>query len=160
MRGITNGDSYSKVARSIKDQFNKGLWQAQRVIRTESGRCWSEGAEASHEQALEAGLSVRKRWSATLDKRTRADHAMLDGTFADENGLFHIGGLSAPQPREFGDPAQDIQCRCGAYDVLDGITPSVRRVRDEGIIDYTNFENWARPKGWSPERGWPKVALE
>jgi SPP1 gp7 family putative phage head morphogenesis protein len=157
MRGITNGDSYSKVARSIKDQFNKGLSDALRVVRTESGRCWSEGAEASHEQALEAGLSVRKRWSATLDKRTRADHAMLDGTFADEEGLFHIDGYSAPQPREFGDPAQDISCRCAVYDVLDDITPAMRRIRGEGIVEYTNFEDWARPKGWTPSGGWPKI---
>jgi hypothetical protein len=110
MRGITNGDSYTKVARKIKGEFDKGLWQAQRVVRTEAGRCWSEGAEDAHGQAVEAGLQVRKRWSATLDKRTRSEHGHMDGTYADENGLFWMSGLSAPQPREFGSPELDINC--------------------------------------------------
>jgi SPP1 gp7 family putative phage head morphogenesis protein len=156
MRGITNGYSYTKVARMVKDEFDKGLWQAERVVRTEAGRCWSEGAEAAHGQALEAGLNVRKRWSATLDKRTRTSHGALDGEYADEDGLFWIDGVSAPQPREFGVPEDDINCRCAVYDVLDGIEPSVRRIRDEGIQPYVKFDEWARAKGWTPEDGWPK----
>jgi len=164
MRGITNGYSYTKVARSVKTEFDKGLWQALRVVRTEAGRCWSEGAEDAHGQALEAGLQVRKRWSATLDMRTRASHAHLDGTYADENGLFWLDGFSAPQPREFGDPGNDISCRCAAYDVLDGIEPSVRRIRNDSgkgsqILPYQTFEQWAAPKGWNVEKGWPRVKL-
>jgi hypothetical protein len=165
MRGITQGYSYAKMASAIKGEFDKGLWQAMRVVRTEAGRCWSEGAEAAHQAAVEAGLNVRKRWSAALDQRTRLDHANLDGTYADDEGLFHIGGLSAPQPREFGDPAQDISCRCNAYDVLDGIEPSVRRIRDDytdpksgsSIQSYQTFEQWATPKGWTKDAGWPKI---
>jgi hypothetical protein len=160
MRGITNGDSYTKIARTIKGEFDKGLWQAIRVVRTEAGRNWSEGAEASHEAAQEAGLDVKKRWSATLDSRTRADHAMMDGKYADEEGYFHIGGYAAEQPRMFGVAEQDIHCRCSTYDVIDDIEPSVRRIRGEGIVEYKTFEDWARPKGWTPEKGWPKVALK
>ncbi|MCK9361830.1 phage head morphogenesis protein [Patescibacteria group bacterium] len=164
MRGLTQGYSYAKMASAIKGEFDKGLWQAMRVVRTEAGRCWSEGAEAAHQAASEAGLNVRKRWSAALDRRTRLDHAALDGTYADDEGLFHIGGLSAPQPREFGDPAQDISCRCNAYDVLDGIEPSVRRIRDDytdpksgsSICPYQTFEQWATKYGWTKEKGWPK----
>jgi len=159
VRGITMGQSYTKVARSIKAEFDKGLWQAMRVVRTEAGRCWSEGAEASHGQAVEAGLDVLKRWSATLDSRTRLSHARLDGEYADENGLFWIDGVSAPQPREFGVAADDINCRCAVYDVLEGIEPSVRRIRDEGIVPYQTFAQWATPRGWTPEKGWPKVKL-
>lgn len=160
MRGITNGDSYTKIARAIKDQFDKGLSDALRVVRTEAGRCWSEGAEDAHNAALDAGLQVRKRWSATLDKRTRPSHGHLDGSYADENGLFWLDGLSAPQPREFGDPANDCNCRCAAYDVLDGIKPSVRRIRDEGIQDYITFDDWAAAKGFDPVKGWPKVSMK
>lgn len=159
MRGITNGDSYTKIARSIKDQFNKGLSDALRVVRTEAGRCWSEGAEDAHRGALDAGLQVRKRWSATLDRRTRPSHGALDGTYADENGLFWIDGMSAEQPREFGDPAEDINCRCAVYDILDGIEPSVRRIRGEGIQPYKTFKDWAEPLGYDPVRGWPKAKL-
>jgi hypothetical protein len=110
IRGITLGHSYTKVARSIRAEFDKGLWQAMRVVRTEAGRCWSEGAEASHGEALDAGLEVRKRWSATLDMRTRSTHGHLDGTYADADGMFHLDGLTAPQPREFGSAAADINC--------------------------------------------------
>ncbi len=159
MRGITNGDSYTKIARSIKDQFDRGLSDALRVVRTEAGRCWSEGAENAHQQALDSGLNVRKRWSSTLDKRTRSSHGRLDGQYADENGLFWINGFSAPQPREFGSPEIDINCRCSTVDILDGIEPSVRRIRGEGIVPYTTFKDWAEPRGWTADKGWPKVKL-
>jgi SPP1 gp7 family putative phage head morphogenesis protein len=160
MRGLTQGYSYTKMARSIKDEFDKGLWQAQRVVRTEAGRCWSQGAEEAHGQALEAGLNVRKRWSAALDKRTRPDHGHLDSTYADDDGLFWLSGEGKPQPRLFSDPAQSINCRCAVYDVLDGIEPSVRRIRDEGIVPYQKFDDWAASKGYDPVKGWPKLNLK
>jgi hypothetical protein len=141
-----------------------------RVVRTEAGRCWSEGAEKSHEAAIEAGLDVKKRWSAALDSRTRLSHARLDGTYADKDGLFWISGSSAPQPRQFGVAAEDINCRCAVYDVLEGLEPSMRRIRDlEGddghssekaksrIVPYQSFETWAKPQGWTADKGWPKV---
>jgi hypothetical protein len=168
-RGITLGHSYTKMAQSIKGEFDKGLWQAMRVVRTEAGRNWSVGAEASHQAAADLGLEVRKRWSAALDMRTRTSHARLDGTYADDDGLFHIGGLSAEQPRLFGDPEQDINCRCSAYDVLPDSEPTMRRIRGlEGddkytaekaasrIVPYQTFEQWAKPQGWSAETGWPR----
>jgi len=162
MRGITNGYSYTKVARSIKTEFDKGLWQALRVVRTEAGRCWSEGAEDAHNQAQEAGLVTKKRWSAALDKRTRPSHAALDGEYADEDGMFELGGELQPQPRMFSDPAESVNCRCSTYDVIDGIEPSVRRVRNDSgkgsqILPYQTFEQWAAPKGWTAAKGWPKV---
>jgi len=170
VRGITMGHSYTKVARSIRDEFDKGLWQAMRVVRTEAGRCWSTGAEAAHGAAADAGLDVRKRWSAALDNRTRLSHARLDGEYADKDGLFWLGGEGQPQPRLFSDPAESVNCRCSAYDVLDGIEPSMRRIRDlEGddgyssekaksrIVPYQTFKEWATPQGWSEAKGWPKI---
>lgn len=159
MRGITNGYSYTKVARMVKDEFDKGLWQAERVVRTEAGRCWSEGAEAAHGQALEAGLNVRKRWSATLDKRTRPSHGALDGSFADENGMFELGGELQPQPRMFSDPAESINCRCSTYDVIDDIAPQVRRIRGEGIQPYQSWADWSASRGWTESDGWGKIKL-
>jgi hypothetical protein len=163
-RGITLGQSYTKVARSIKTEFDKGLWQAMRVVRTEAGRNWSEGAEASHVAAKEAGLDIRKRWSAALDSRTRLSHANLDGTYADDEGLFYLGGEGQPQPRLFSDPAESINCRCSTIDVLDGITPEVRRIRnDDGkgseILPYQTFAEWGAERGWKPTTGWPKKSL-
>lgn len=156
-RGITNGYSYTKTARAVKTDFERGLKDALRVVRTEAGRAWSEGYLSAHDEAVDAGLNIRKRWSSTLDFRTRPEHGALDGTFADKDGLFWIGGKSAEAPRLFGDPAEDINCRCAAYDVIDDITPSVRRIRGEGIVPYKTFEGWAEPKGWIKERGWPRI---
>jgi len=166
-RGITLGQSYTKVARSIKAEFDKGLWQAMRAVRTEAGRNWSEGAEASHEAAKEAGLVVRKRWSheiGLVGRNDRPGHVNLDGTYADENGLFWSNGYSATQPRLFGIAKEDINCACAVYDVLDDIEPSVRRIRNDSgkgseIQPYQTFAEWAEPRGWSPEKGWPKKSL-
>jgi hypothetical protein len=70
----------------------------------------------------------------------------------------------------FGVAELDIQCRCSVYDVLEGLEPSMRRIRDlEGddgyssekaksrIVPYQSFETWAKPQGWTADKGWPRI---
>jgi SPP1 gp7 family putative phage head morphogenesis protein len=143
-QGFIQGDSYVDMAKRISDatdiSFNDGL----RILRTEGGRASSEGQLALFDDAKDMGIEMTTMWVATLDDKTRPSHQELDGKLADEDGLFWIDGMSAPAPRMFGDPAEDINCRCDVIANVNGEKPSVRRenIGDKDIIDYKTYKEW------------------
>jgi SPP1 gp7 family putative phage head morphogenesis protein len=159
VRSLASGTPYAQTARAIRDDFQGGYADAIRVVRTESNRAMNEGHLSTYGEAEAIGVQMRKRWVATLDDRTRDTHGALDGTYADSEGLFWIGGDSAPAPGMFSLAKNTVNCRCRVVEEIEGLEPELRRIRDEGVVDYITFEDWARPKGWTPEKGWPKGRL-
>lgn len=155
-RGIATGQGYAKLAREMKGVFDNGFSDAMRVIVTEMGKNYSEGFLLGHNKAVAAGIDVKKRWVASLDGRTRHDHALADGRYADENGNFHVGQSVGPAPGLLQGPdmlSQIIACRCRAVDELVGFPPKLRRVDGE-IGPYVDFKTWASERGWSEKTGW------
>ena len=155
-RGIILGRGYKRVAQELKDDFAGGYSSALRVIRTENTRLWTEGALSAAQQAEDMGIKIKIRWVAALDRRTRESHAMLDGQYADDDGLFWIGGDSAQGPGLFSEPENTVNCRCAITQELEGIPATVRRDHS-GIIPYRTYNEWAAQYGWTKESGWPKV---
>jgi hypothetical protein len=158
-RGMANGHSYAKTARSLKDLFDGGYSDAQRILRTEAGKNYSEGFLQAHNRAVEVGIKIKKRWVATLSAKTRHSHAVADGQYADKNGNFHVGHSAGPAPGLLkGDDflAQIVNCRCRAVDELEGFPPNYRRA-GEDILPYVPFSEWAAPLGWTEAKGWPRV---
>lgn len=153
-RGLANGHSYRKVAKSIETVFNNGYADALRVTITESGRAFTEGFLRAHDDAESMGIKVKKRWVSTLDGRTRHDHAVADGQFADKNGNFHVGGATGPGPGLMDDLSQNIRCRCRPIDELEGFPSDMRRVGKD-IQEYVTFSEWASKLGWTSDKGWP-----
>lgn len=49
---------------------------------------------------------------ATLDKKTRKAHRLLDGQVRELDESFVIDGHKAMYPSNFGIPGLDINCRC------------------------------------------------
>jgi hypothetical protein len=160
-RGLATGSSYAKTADSVKDAFKKGYWQSLRVVRTESGRNYTEGHLKAHDDAVSLGINTVKIWNANLDERTRDAHGILDGTEADKNGMFSdILGGNGPGPHLMRNATSDINCRCRITEQLKGLSPELRRIKGEGDPQpYIKFEDWASAKGWTREKGWPKVKL-
>jgi SPP1 gp7 family putative phage head morphogenesis protein len=161
-RGIATGQGYAKTAESIKKSFGNGYNDAIRVVRTESGRNWTEGQLKANEKAQDLGINTGKFWSAALDTRTRASHGELDGNRADEDGNFHsILGCVGPGPRLLAgveSAADNINCRCSLDFRIEGISPQLRRIRGmDDPVPYTTFKDWATPKGWTQAGGWPKA---
>ena len=70
--------------REVKDNFNRGLSDAVRVIRTETHRNMTEGHLAAYDAATEAGVKMEKVWSAVLDERTRVAELILEAESAAE----------------------------------------------------------------------------
>lgn len=127
-QGLINGQSYVKQAQALKKTFDGNAYNALRVVRTEGNRLANAGTYLNSEDLKESGVRIRRQWVATLDGRTRDSHQALDGQYEDDEGLFHIHGLSARYPGDFGDPAEDIACFIGETPVyLIGVEKIYRR---------------------------------
>ena len=63
-------------------------------------------------QEAAAGADVVKQWSAVLDGKTRDTHRELDHQIREMDKPFETHGKKAMYPHDFGDPAEDCNCRC------------------------------------------------
>lgn len=166
--GMARGASYKEIAAEVTKIIGEAtgteasglMANAVRIVRTETIRLLNDGALASAFYAESLGLNVKKEWVATLDAETRASHADLDGQRVELTEPFRLGTLTAQAPGGFGVAAQDINCRCGIIEVIDDVSPKLRRARipvvkdgkivDEGkydIISYKYYNEWLAENG-------------
>jgi SPP1 gp7 family putative phage head morphogenesis protein len=141
-QGLIQGESYPKMARRIKETLEGDAAKALRIAQTESHRVQTEGRLASMEHAQSLGVKMVKVWVATLDAAVRDTHAALDGQKVAMDEEFHIRGMSAKAPGMFGIAAEDINCRCTVRSEIEGYAPELRRSRKEGIIPYSDYQEW------------------
>lgn len=119
-----------------KTQINKMITQMQNktlkyrgdvIARTESINALRSGQNESVRQAIVKGEAdnddVTKEWDATLDKRTRLDHLIMEDQrvpfdqpfiFPDQSRAMFAGDTSLGAPAK-----QIIQCRCKTNTVID-----------------------------------------
>jgi hypothetical protein len=147
---LITGESYTKTAKKIRVLFNKIIYNALRVARTEGTRNLNAGAWLAAQEAEKAGIKVSRYWDATLDSRTRGRHGATDGQQEDKEGNFHIaGGSSGPYPGSMGDVSDNANCRCTVTTRPEGYEPQLRRARnpltgETDIISYQTYEQWAK----------------
>ena len=113
-RGIASSLSYSEIARNINNASKTGLYNAKRIARTEGHRIQQQSADDARKGAISRGCDVVKQWDSTLDGKTRPNHRRLDGQIREEDEPFEVAGMKAKYPGDFGDPAEDCNCRCVA----------------------------------------------
>ena len=115
-RGIANGSSWSDVAKHIangmNNPFNQMINNTMRIARTEGHRINQAAQLDAQIEAKERGADIVKQWCATLDGATRETHQELDGQIREIDEPFEVEGMEAMYPGDFGDPAEDINCRC------------------------------------------------
>lgn len=148
-QGIIQGQSGPQMSRLIRDVVGKSAYNADRIIRTETHRLRAIGDQLAGQDAAEQGVILKKQWMATLDDATRDSHASLDGVMVDPDEEFPGGAL---YPGGFGDPAEDINCRCVVNTIVVRddvpVTPQTRRGRDPETgenreFTYRTFGTWA-----------------
>ncbi|WP_157800948.1 phage minor head protein [Bacillus solitudinis] len=140
-QGLIQGKSYQETARNIKQRMDVGASNVMRIVQTESHRVQQGGRLDSLLKAESAGVVMKKVWVATLDGDTRDTHQELDGQSVGLGEMFEVDGESAEYPGGFGDPAQDINCRCSTRAEIEGYEPSVRRSED-GVVEQQTYEQW------------------
>lgn len=82
------------------------------IARTESHRITQASTFDAQKGAKERGCDVVKQWDSTMDGDTRPTHKRLDGQLREIDKPFEIAGKKAMFPGDFGDPAEDCNCRC------------------------------------------------
>lgn len=145
--GLAQGLSFPKMSKEVTDKFGIGLNKANRIVRTECRRVQESANLQTMQEASEAGVITKKMWVSTLDTRTRDTHRHLDGQIVGVDEKFKSkSGFFALAPHMFGNPAEDINCRCTMIVHIDGLEPKVRRARDKDgknkVIPYQTYNEW------------------
>jgi len=146
-QGLTRGDSYPKMTRGVKQFIEREASGYLRIARTEGQRAAVMGQQQAIETARdELDIDVEEIWDATLDGRTRPEHGALDGKAADPEKGWYVPSLGVwvAGPMQSGEPSFAINCRCRIRPQIKGYGPTVRRVRDEGVVDYITYDEWAK----------------
>lgn len=113
-RGISTGMKYDDIARNVSMVTKAPLARAKTIVRTEGHRIQQASQEDARQVAKAHGADVVKQWDSTLDGATRSTHRHLDGQIREVNKPFTSGTKEAMFPGDFGDPAEDCNCRCTA----------------------------------------------
>jgi hypothetical protein len=111
-RGIATGLGYAAIARNISNASLAPRKRAMLIARTESHRITQASTFDAQKGAKKRGCDVLKQWDATMDGDTRPTHRQLDGQLREIDKPFEIGNRKAMFPGDFGDPAEDCNCRC------------------------------------------------
>ena len=111
-RGIAGGMSNNEIARNITNATRAPLSRAKTIARTESHRITQASTLNAQRVAKTKGADVVKQWDSTMDGDTRPTHKRLDGQIREVDEPFEMDGKSAMFPGDFGDPAEDCNCRC------------------------------------------------
>lgn len=147
VRGFAKGESYGKIARRIANVGESKYRRAMTIARTEGGRVSAITRQKSQKDITAKGVEIQKQWSAALDKRTRSDHAQLDGTTIPIDDYFKVSGYKALQPHMFGEASEDCNCRCRTISVIKGYEPKLRRDNETHEVGaYQNYQEWEENK--------------
>jgi hypothetical protein len=150
LNGISLGRSYKDMTKELEKAINVIHNNFMRIVRTEAARAIAKGQDDAYQQAIDQGVEGERVWDATLDGRTRPDHANADGQKRDKNGFYHIGGELARYPLDLNLSAgQTVNCRCHERIEIEGYSPQLRRARDEGVLPYMDYKTYA--KEYHPE---------
>lgn len=157
---ILQGKSIPEIARDMERVVGMNENSAVRNARTAVTSAQNAGRQASYEHAAAMGISVRKRWVATLDKRTRDSHRHMDGKEVPYDQPFYtdLGSTMMYPGDRNGKPGDVYNCRCTVVSAeKPGIEaePRMRRVRDPATgknvvvkdMTYLQWERWVKDRG-------------
>src|SRR5690606_29945392 len=97
------------------------------------------GIKKAQSSAERLGIDTEKIWRHNGNAKVpRPLHVALDGTPADENGLFNVNGDRMEAPGLGTDPAQNVNCSCS-------VEFRIKKI-DDGLIDKDlqgmSYEDW------------------
>ena len=110
-QGIIQGESIPDIANRLADETGERNMKAMmRYARTAMTSAQNAGRIEAMHNAQDLGITVKKKWIATLDSRTRDTHAALDGDTAEVDEDFSNGLKYPGDPG--GVPGEVYNCRC------------------------------------------------
>lgn len=158
VQALIQGKNATQMSGELSRALSISRNNAQRIIRTETHRTQSLGHYAASEHAKEQGARVRRQIVSVLDDRTRPQSAAVDGQMENEDGYFvYPGGVMVRVPGSSGVAGWDINDREVAIDVVEGLEPETRRMRNpetgrNEVISWRSFDKWAKERGLTRNR--------
>lgn len=119
--GLSQGKSYSAMARDLRDQVGKGLRESRTIVRTESARVRSKSTTDALDHASNQGVEMTKTWRTVDDERVRTkestggetSHRKMEGvTIPYEEEFILPSGVRTFAPTQSGNAPDDVNCRC------------------------------------------------
>lgn len=149
-QGILQGESIPQIADRLQNVAFMGRNSAIRNARTYTTAAENKGRIDSYERAEKLGIQTNKKWIATLDEKTRAEHRHLDGMSVPYKEDFKVDGYTISFP---GDPSAEPEmfynCRCTLVDDIVGYPYNDER-KDDKLGDMT-YEEWKHAKDKEPK---------
>lgn len=147
---LRQGSSFTAISKELQNVFNTTASNAMRIARTEAHRAMSSGAYANTLAAVDAGIDLKRMYSAVMDTGTRRQSGSMDGqTVGADEPFMYPNGATALIIGNSGVPAYDINDRCWALDLVDGVPPEARRGRnpvtgETEVTSYRLFDDWMK----------------
>ena len=147
-RGFTAQLSYADIARNISNYGQANLDRSMLITRTEGHRVQNAATYQAQQDAKSRGADVVKQWDSTLDGKTRPTHRALDQQVREIDDPFEMDSKTAMYPGDFGDPAEDCNCRCIMVTIARwalGAMPGQRWDNENGgLIDVTDYADFKK----------------
>ena len=145
--GILQGKSLQEVTQDLAKSLSSTNMKAMsRYAQTAMTGAQNAGRIEAMHTAQDMGIKIRKKWLATLDRRTRVSHQKMDGKIVDIDEEFP-NGLQYPGDPD-GDPAEVYNCRCTLINVYPEY-PSANGKRRDGegnVLGEMTYAEWEKAK--------------
>lgn len=151
-QGIIQGESIDQITNRLVDSLCTQNENRMRLFaRTSMTGAQNAGRMEMLRDAEDDGITVKKKWLATLDNRTRDAHADLDGQTVGVDEPFTVDGMEIMFP---GDPSCAFpelvyNCRCTLEYVVEGFENHGQRrdqENDELIDGDITYRQWKEGK--------------
>lgn len=108
-----DGKTFEQRIDELYDSGEATAAKLARIAVTDGHRAYVEGqTDAAKAIEKEHGLTLYKRWDATMDEVTRFTHRLLNDQIKATDEKFTTVNGSAYAPGQFGVPEEDVNCRC------------------------------------------------
>ena len=145
LQGILQGESIEKMAKRFEEVGVKNHNSAVRYSRTAITGAENAGRIDGYRRAQSLGISVKKVWLATLDKRTRDSHRHMDGEEAEVEEEFSNGCMHPGDPN-CEDASEVWNCRCTLITKVNGDKYDVSKVERNSKLGDMSYEDWKQGK--------------
>lgn len=146
---ILQGKSIKGMADDLQNRITTmNRNSAIRTARTAVTGAQNAGRMDSYVAAEKMGIKLKKCWLATLDGRTRHEHAVLDGQSVDADKPFNVDGYKIMFPGDQSAPPHlTYNCRCTLTAEVDRVDTSDTMRRDRnGAIPHMTYSEWEKWK--------------
>lgn len=146
--GILQGEPIKKLADRLQERIPEmNRASAVRAARTAVTGAQNGGRMDSCLQAEEMGIRLQRQWIATLDSRTRHDHAAADGQTVDNDKPFNVGGYELMYPGDPNGPGHEVyNCRCTMIARVKDVPPALVRRAGKEVIANMTYREWEAGK--------------